>query len=119
MLMEGVLMYLSSVEVDKILNAVHRCSGPESQFIFTFMEPRADGHIRFRHSSRAVDLWLDWKSEPFTWGLRREELPSFLELRGFRLKGLANAEDFRRNYLSEFGELSLAEGELVCVAERE
>lgn len=118
-LMEGVLMYLSSAEVDKIFNAVYRCSGPHSRFIFTFMEPRADGHIRFRHSSRAVDLWLDWKGEPFTWGLRCEELSSFLESRGFRLEDLASGKDFRREYLSGFSEVSLAEGELVCVAERE
>jgi methyltransferase (TIGR00027 family) len=115
---EGVLMYLEASEVERIFDFVRRQSKTERRFVFTFMEPDATGRPGFRRSTWLVRLWLNLKGEPFKWGLKREELESFLRARGFVLKGLATHATFRETYLRGHGleDALLAEGENVCVA---
>ena len=109
LIMEGVLMYLSPLDVDRAFGAARRCGGPGSRFIFTFMEIRPDGRPGFRRRGRLSDLWLGLKSEPFIWGLRPDGLSAFLADRGF----------LRRLYLSGIrGRADLAEGERIAVVER-
>ena len=119
LIMEGVLMYLSPGDVDRVFAAARRCGGPGSRFIFTFMEVGPDGRPAFRRRAKSSDLWLALKGEPFIWGLRPEEVSAFLKDRNFRLRDLPSADDLRRLYLSGVdGSASLAEGERICVAER-
>jgi len=117
---EGLLMYLAPGEVDELFRLARQLgSAAGSRFAFTFMEPRADGQVAFRRSTRAVDLWLRWRGEPFKWGISRERIGSYLVPRGFRLREFATAETFRRRYLTEprLSQLTLADGECVCVAD--
>lgn len=115
---EGVLMYLSAREVDSVFDSVRQGAKTESRFIFTFMERDEKGRASFRSSTQLVRLWLSLKGEPFRWGLKREELESFLRARGFTLKDLATHATFREIYLRERGleDALLAEGECVCVS---
>jgi methyltransferase (TIGR00027 family) len=117
---EGVLMYLKLDEIDGIFRFLREQGGRKCRFAFTFMEPQANGKINFRNSSRAVDLWLRLRGETFEWGIKRENLPAYLESKGFLLKELATPETFRQRYLAtgNFVNIPLAEGEYVCVAER-
>ena len=117
---EGLLMYLAPGEVDELFGLVRRLGGAaRSRLAFTFMEPRADGRIAFHRSTRAVDLWLRWRGEPFKWGISRKHLDSYLAARGFRLREIATAGTFRRRYLAEprFSQLTLADGEYICIAD--
>jgi len=119
LIMEGVLMYLSSEDVDRTFAAVRRCAGPGSRFIFTFMELRPDGRPGFRRREWSGDAWLAWKGEPFLWGLRPEALRDFVAERGFLLRDLPTPGDLRRLYLSGVDQSNaLAEGERIGVAER-
>ena len=119
LIMEGVLMYLSSQNVDGAFAAVRRCGGAGSRFIFTFMELGPDGRPGFRRCRKLGDAWLAWKGEPFLWGLRPEAVPVFLAGRGFHLRDLPSPGDLRRRYLSGIGRRAdLAEGERIAVAER-
>lgn len=116
---EGVLMYLGADEVDRLFNFIKTRTGAANRFIFTFMEPDKNGNTNFRNATFLVRLWLEWKNEPFKWGLKREELKDFLAGRGFSLNELATAETFRRIYLARFGleNYATAEGENVCICE--
>lgn len=117
---EGLLMYLSPVEVDKLFGAIRESGGASSRFAFTFMEPQGDGRINFRTRSRIVDAWLGSRREVFKWGIRRSELNHYLAARGFALRDLATHETFRRRYLEPHtltAHLPLAAGEYVCVAD--
>jgi methyltransferase (TIGR00027 family) len=116
---EGLLMYLSPVEVNNLLQTIRECSGARSRFAFTFMEPQANGRVNFRTRSRAVDAWLSWRSEVFKWGIERDALPAYLSGRGLSVREIATDETLRRRYLEPNGlaHLPLARGEYVCVAD--
>lgn len=116
---EGVLMYLSCVEVDKFFHQAGSCSACQTRIAFTFMEPQADGRVNFATKSRVIDWWISLRQEPFDWGIKREEIPSYLEVRKLKCRAMATAEDLARQYLDD--ELArntpLAHGEFVCVAD--
>ncbi|HEY0101615.1 MAG TPA: SAM-dependent methyltransferase [Pyrinomonadaceae bacterium] len=118
---EGLLMYLSPLEVSRLLQTIRECSGARSRFAFTFMEPQAHGRVNFRTRSRAVDAWLSWRGELFKWGIERDALPVYLRERGFNLREIATDETFRRRYLEprRLAHLPLATGEYVCLADLE
>ena len=58
--------------------------------------------------------------EPFTWGIRREDLPRYLEERCFALAELAGADELRERYLIPAGlaDRRLAVGEYLALARR-
>jgi methyltransferase (TIGR00027 family) len=120
LLAEGLTMYLQAEEMDAIFAFLREHAGPRSRFAFTFMEPRADGRVSFPAASPLVGLWLSLVGEPFTWGVRRQDLPRYLGERGFELMDLAGAETLRERYLSPAGlaDRRLAVGEYLCLARR-
>ncbi|HEX4965244.1 MAG TPA: SAM-dependent methyltransferase [Thermoanaerobaculia bacterium] len=117
---EGLTMYLQPVDLDALFAFLREHAGPGSRFVFTFMEPQAEGRIDFPSASPFVRPWLARVGEPFTWGIRRAELPAFLAARGFELADLAGAEELRQRYLAPagLGRHGLAVGELVALARR-
>ena len=116
---EAVLMYLQPDDLDAIFRFLREHTAQHSRFLFTFMEPTDDGKISFRNATWLLDTWLRWRGEPFTWGVRREALSSYLHERGFSLQQLATPETFRGQYCSPMpSAIPLAEGEYVCLAER-
>jgi methyltransferase (TIGR00027 family) len=112
---EGVLMYLAADEVDSLFDVLRRQEAPRVRFVFTFMEPDADGRPAFRNSTWLVRLWLRLKKEPFRWGLPRAEVPNFLAARGYSVKEVTTEEAFRQGHPGE----TVAEGEILCVADRD
>ncbi|HYU32489.1 MAG TPA: SAM-dependent methyltransferase [Thermoanaerobaculia bacterium] len=117
---EGLTMYLQAAEIDALFAFLREHAGPASRFAFTFMEPQRNGRIDFPGSSPLVRHWLRRVGEPFTWGLRREDLPGFLKARGFSLAEVAGADLLRQRYLAPAGLAGrrLAVGEYVAVARR-
>jgi methyltransferase (TIGR00027 family) len=116
---EGLLMYLTPDEVERLFGSVCQCGGPGSRFAFTFMERQPDGRPGFRAASRGVGLWLRLQREPFRWGIAREELPDYLAASGLTLRELAGSETLRDRYLSgACRAMALPEGEGICMAER-
>jgi len=113
---EGVLMYLTTDEVTTIFRFMADGGNSKRRVVFTFMELDFNGRVAFRNASRAVDLYLRFRGEPFRWGISREALPTFLTSMGFSLKELATASLFRQRY--DIQSAALAEGECVCVADR-
>jgi|SRR6185312_4819127 len=115
---EGLTMYLQAGEMDALFAFLREHAGAGSRFVFTFMEPQADGRIDFPGASPWVRPWLSQVGEPFIWGIRRQHLPAYLSERGFELLDLAGAPELRRRYLSPLGleGRELAIGEYVALA---
>jgi len=120
LLAEGLTMYLTAAAMDGLFAFLREHAGPESRFAFTFMEPQAGGRIDFPGSSPFVRPWLRLVGEPFTWGVRHEELPAYLVARGFDLTELAGADRLRQRYLAPAGRAGrrLAAGEWLALAAR-
>lgn len=112
---EGLLMYLSEEDVDTLFRAVAASGGPGSRFLFTYMEPQADGRVNFDSASGALLFWLRLRGEPFRWGIRTGDLRRFLEARGWRLRETVSPEELRRRYLPEAD--GRANGDRIAVAE--
>lgn len=118
---EGLTMYLQPAALDGLFAFLRDHAGPGSRFAFTFMEPQADGRIEFPRSGRLVAPWLRRVGEPFTWGVRRADLPAYLAERGFSLAELVGADTLRERHLAPAGLAGrrLAVGEWVAVAARD
>lgn len=117
---EGLLMYLTDDEVAALfmaLNEVHRASG---RVVFTMMEPTPEGRSAFHNATPLVTRLLSHWSEPFKSSLCREDTARFLDRFGFSLGDCATAETLRARYLAPTGRdhLTLAQGEMIVVAER-
>jgi methyltransferase (TIGR00027 family) len=113
---EGLLMYLSAAEVDRLFSFVAGNAG--ARFLFTFMERSPDGRIAFRNSTFLVDLWLRLRGEPFKWGAARSGLDEFLDARGLPLSAFTDAAELRQRYLTPaLAHLKSAEGESIGVAD--
>lgn len=116
-LCEGVTMYLTTEEIEKLFQFVCSHSGANSRLAFTFMESY-DRQIRFKNSGAGLNAWLRLRSEPFTWGIAKDRLPDFLRQNGLEPAEIASADALRERYLVPHGleHEALAEGECCCVA---
>lgn len=115
---EGLLMYLDAPRVSALFDAVKACGTGRRRFVFTFMERRESGGIRFAKSSPLVGLWLRLRGEPFRWGIERAALPAWLRSRGFGAREIAHAHTLRARFLPpEMQSIALAESESICIAD--
>lgn len=115
---EGLTMYFQPNRVAELMRDLSSCAGPGGSVVFTFMERDKTGSIAFRRENPLVARWLKARSEPFLWGISRDELPTFLKTSGLEPDRLADHEVLRREQLQprNIEQLPLAEGELICTA---
>jgi len=120
-LMEGLTMYLSEEEIAGLFRAFRTVGGAQTQLIFTFMEPQADGKVNFPRATPLVTRWLRRRGESFRWGIHREELSDYLLAQGFQMDEIVDDVEFRKRYLNApyHKDLPLAEGEFLCTAIRQ
>ena len=118
--LEGVSMYLDEAKVARILGDCARLGGSGTRVVWTFMTPDENGRIAFRRSRKGlVDSWLAARGEPFTWGIRRERLGSFVTPMGLAVTEVAAAGTLRERYLTPLGiRAVLAEGEECALCEK-
>lgn len=117
--MEGLLMYLPMRKVDDLFDSLHPCRRrSRCALIFTFMERRRSGRIRFDSQSYLADLWLRLRSEPFRSSLDRCELAGLAARAGCHIVDLAEAAALSARYLPAcvVGSRPHAAGEVLCVA---
>ena len=116
---EAVLMYIEPKHIDAIFQFLRQHTNQRSRFLFTFMESRPNGTTSFHNATWLLNIWLKWRGEPFTWGIRRDALGSFLRDRDFALRELTTSESLHsRHCNAESTSPPIAVGELMCVAER-
>lgn len=82
---EGVSMYLREREVQVFLRELSSMLMSGSEILFTYMEPDSEGKIQFHRGKGVINFVLKRMKEPFTWGLRPEQLASFLGQTGWKL----------------------------------
>ena len=117
---EGLLMYLSGDELARVFGALSTVCLASGRIVFTVMEPTLDGRSAFHNATPLVRWLLSHWSEPFKSSLPRDDVARFLNGFGFSLLGFATAETLRSRYLTPFGRggMTLAQGEMIVVAER-
>jgi methyltransferase (TIGR00027 family) len=115
---EGVLMYLTAVEVDALFAALPHSA--HERVIFSVMETMPDGRSAFHNATFLTDRMLRLWREPFQSSFTRPAIQSFLARHGYALTTLADEAFLRARCLPEplRHATALARGELVCVADR-
>jgi methyltransferase (TIGR00027 family) len=94
---EGVSHYLTPEAVNSVLRCVAACS-PGTRLIFTYVHAgMLDGSVSFKSAERLLRDFAGI-SEPWTFGLRPENVSAFLAERGLQLDRDLGARDYRRLY---------------------
>jgi methyltransferase (TIGR00027 family) len=113
---EGLLMYLP-VEAVQSLFETMRAVAPDCDIAFSAIDIGVEGRPELRRSMRIVQWWLARISEPFRWGIHRDEVGPFLNQFGLTLVDRAGADELRTRYLPpELGRLEPARGEYLYFA---
>jgi len=80
---EGVTMYLTEAAIDASIRAIADYSSPGSQLAMTYF---AKSRLKKPSlATRLVQAAVARLGEPWTWGWQPEELPTYLEARGWEL----------------------------------
>jgi len=116
---EGVLMYLTLNEVDRVFRFVNSESNNNRRFIFTFMNRLPNGKNSFQNASWLVDPWLKAKGEVFKWGHEKEKISDFLKNKKASLLSFSDTETIQSRFLSDSNDSKsqLAIGECIALAE--
>jgi len=93
---EGVTMYLTEGAIDASLRAIATWSPPRSELVMTYQE---EPHERRSLAQRAVRAVVQRLGEPFKFGWIPEQLPDYLEVRGFELASDVAVADAARRLL--------------------
>jgi len=102
-LWEGVMHYLTADAVDKTLRSIASLSAPQSRLVFTYIHRGLiDGTDSFG-DMRRIPSTLKESSEVWKFGLRPEELPSFLEGHGLSLMADIGSLEYRVHYMGAQG----------------
>ena len=89
-------MYLTEGVIDASLRAVAAWSPPRSQLVMTYQEETG---VRPSFAKRAVRAVVQRLGEPFKFGWYPEQLPEYLEARGFELASDVAMTDAARELL--------------------
>jgi methyltransferase (TIGR00027 family) len=117
-LLEGLTMYFQSERVAELLSDIANLFQHTKNIIFTFMAQRDDCSIGFKGENPLIKYWLKSRSEPFLWGIGKDDLPAFLSAINLQVDSLVNHEKLRSEYLMphNLNYLPLAQGEIICNA---
>jgi methyltransferase (TIGR00027 family) len=97
---EGVTNYLTAEAVDATLAAV-ASAAPGSRLIFTYVHQGViDGSVDFEGGA-TLRAEVASVGEPWTFGLRPEELEAYLRQRGLELVSDEGADDYRHRLLGD------------------
>ncbi|MEW6737426.1 MAG: SAM-dependent methyltransferase [Acidobacteriota bacterium] len=99
---EGVTNYLSEDAVDTTLRFISTAA-PASQLIFTYIHRAVlDNPAQFDGTENLIHL-LQQEDEPWTFGLYPDQIPSYLETRGFQLVDDIGSLQYRARYMNPQG----------------
>ncbi len=120
LIIEGLFMYLTEKEIDRIFRSLDGIFNSPTHIIFTMMETTPDGRSTFHHASGLVSRLLSHWREPFKSSVKRLSIENFLALHQWTLSEICDDETLRHRYLSPKGQehLPLAKGELVIMAKK-
>lgn len=95
---EGVTPYLTEGAIEATVKAVHALSAPGSPFALTYI-PR--DQVQGTRQGRLLRRLVALGGEPIRFGWDPEELPAWMEARGFRVLSNRNDHELARELLPE------------------
>jgi methyltransferase (TIGR00027 family) len=102
---EGLLMYLTPADLDRLFRDLAACVGPGSTLLCSSVFARADGSPRVAAGrlDRPIRAVLRLAGERMYLGLDPEAVPAFLAARGATVRSQPTIDDLRAAYLAPNG----------------
>jgi methyltransferase (TIGR00027 family) len=97
---EGVTNYLTADAVDETLRWIGSLA-KGTRLIFTYVHERVLADPSAFEGAAQILIAVTSTGEPWTFGLRPEALPGYLEARGLKLLADLGAKDYRARYMGE------------------
>ncbi|GMR24372.1 MAG: hypothetical protein BMS9Abin37_2908 [Acidobacteriota bacterium] len=115
---EGLLMYLEEPDVAALLEGVRASTARESRLLLTHIRTDDHGALVFGKHTGFVRAALKVFGEPLKWGIRRQDLGSYLETPGYMLEQSPTPEALRKRYLEpvRLGDEIVGDIELMAAA---
>jgi methyltransferase (TIGR00027 family) len=114
-IVEGVLMYLDISDVSHLFQALKELIHAPVRCVFTAVEPMSEHPKSF---GPLLKLYLAMKGEPMNWTCLCRDMPAFVEEQGYTLGMVADADEFKKRYLSSDYKGFLHRGEYGVTLER-
>jgi methyltransferase (TIGR00027 family) len=112
----GVSFFLSEAAVRRTLTDVAQLAAPGSRFVWDYLDARVvDGTTEFRGAARARSA-VAKRKEPYTFGLSREDAPTFFESFGFEVEENSSMTDLARRYGGDDGIWCSTDDFFSCLA---
>lgn len=110
---EGITMYLTEDEVNKLFSSVSGLCVSGSFFIFTHMEKNDN---KSDISAKLTDIWLWMKRETYKWSVARDKVADFASRHGFGLQKDISYKQLQADYANERTKrlISNVRGENLC-----
>ncbi len=116
-ILEGVTQYITADAVEALIGFAAK-SLPGSCIVFTYIEKGIiDGTVRSSIDERIMKR-VARRGMPWIFGLDRQQVDEWLQVRGFNVIDHADAAEFRKRYLEPNGRrMNIYEGERIILAE--
>ena len=113
------MMYIDKKRVTFLINDI--LNNKNNRVIFSYMNKNENNKVGFKSLNRLVDFWLNLKSEPFKWGMNKEELSAFVNQNNFTLLDLFDGDALTSQYSDQLKQshLGTACGEVYIKLEKD
>ncbi|MBB1489055.1 class I SAM-dependent methyltransferase [Oceanospirillum sediminis] len=107
---EGVLMYLSRPDIDRLFQGLKALCGAGTRMVFTSVVPMES---KDSNSGWLLRWYLKFKSEPLNWMIEQKEQAGFVQSQGYQLVDLAGTDQLKSRYLQGIRHGVLHQGEYM------
>ena len=100
---EGLLMYLTRADVERLLTEVTASVGAHSRLACSCVDAHANGAPNIGKLDKMIRFSLRLVGEPMQWGIRPPDVPAFFAANGHRVLEQPTVDDLRSRYLVPMG----------------
>lgn len=100
-ILEGLLFYLQSQAVDDTFKVINQFSGEESEVVFDYIFSSVLRGENLYYGESEVFNGVKNENEPWSFGIEKGEIESFLENKNLKLIKNLNSEDLEREFFED------------------
>lgn len=100
-ILEGLTMYLDPDAVDNTFNVINKFAGDESEVVFDYIYSSVLREENLYYGEPEVFNGVKDRGEPWSFGIDKREIKSFLENRNLNLIQNLNSEDLEKEFFKD------------------
>ncbi|MGZ7048260.1 MAG: class I SAM-dependent methyltransferase [Methanobacterium sp.] len=100
-ILEGLTMYLDPEAVDKTFNVINKFAGKESEVVFDYVYSSVLREENLYYGESEVYKGVKDRGEPWSFGIEKGKVESFLENKDLKLIQNLNSEDLEKEFFKD------------------